>query len=156
MIFPVSSVMALDIETYRITLQSHSSLLMDYIDWRVSPYKNVEVTNDTADLYKYYDCTENAEFLYDCVRQAVEIDLPREIDYLKRHDEALNSIMEAVEMPDRLAQDLLMSIKNNKGELAQKRRKRQFEKLTDEEITVMERIVNSAFEGFEDTGHILN
>jgi hypothetical protein len=129
---------------------------MDYIDWRVSPYKNVEVTNDTADLYKYYDCTENAEFLYDCVRQAVEIDLPREIDYLKRHDEALNSIMEAVEMPDRLAQDLLMSIKNNKGELAQKRRKRQFEKLTDEEITVMEGIVNSAFEGFEDTGHILN
>lgn len=156
MIFPVSSVMALDIETYRNTLQSHSSLLMDYIDWRVSPYKNVEVTNDTADLYKYYDCTENAEFLYDCVRQAVEIDLPREIDYLKRHDEALNSIMEAVEMPDRLAQDLLMSIKNNKGELAQKRRKRQFEKLTDEEITVMEGIVNSAFEGFEDTGHILN
>jgi hypothetical protein len=129
---------------------------MDYIDWRVSPYKNVEVTNDTADLYKYYDCTENAEFLYDCVRQTVEIDLPREIDYLKRHDEALNSIMEAVEMPDRLAQDLLMSIQKNKGELAKKRRTRQFGELTDEEITVMEGIVNSAFEGFEDTGHILN
>ena len=80
-------------------------------DWRVSRYKNVEVTNDTADLYKYYDCTENAEFLYDCVRQTVEIDLPREIDYLKRHDEALNSIMEAVEMPDRLAQALQMNTK---------------------------------------------
>jgi hypothetical protein len=49
-----------------------------------------------------------------------------------------------------------MSIQKNKGELARKRRKKQFEKLTDEEITIMEGIVNSAFEGFEDTRHILN
>jgi Fic family protein len=150
MVFPVSSVMALDIDAYRSTLQSHSAPLMDYIDWRTSAYKNVAVMNDTADLYRYYDCTENAEFLYDCVRQTVEINLPREIDYLKRHDEALNSIMEAVEMPDQLAQDLLMSIQKNKGELAKKRRKRQFEKLTDEEVTAIEEIVNWAFDGFED------
>ncbi len=54
-------------------------------------------------------------------------------------------------MPDRLAQDLLMSIQKNNGELAKKRRKRQFQKLSNEEVTLMEKIVNSAFKGFEDT-----
>ena len=70
--------------------------------------------NDTADLYRYFDCTEAAEFLYACVRRTVEQDLPREIDYLRRHDEAIRRIMDAVEMPDRLAENLVMFIRQNK------------------------------------------
>ena len=34
----------------------------------------------TADFYRYFDCTGEAEFLYSCVRRTVEKDLPREID----------------------------------------------------------------------------
>ena len=43
------------------------------------------------------------KFLYACVRRTVEQDLPRKIDYLRRHDEALRRITDAVEMPDRVA-----------------------------------------------------
>jgi hypothetical protein len=153
MVFPVSSVMAIEIDNYRETLQSHSAPLMDHIDWQTTPDKNVEVTNDTADLYKYFDCTENAEFLYECVRRAVEEDLPREIDYLKRHDRALAEIMEVVEMPDMLAQDLIMFIRQNEGKLSKKRRGKEFAKLENNEVELMEEIVNSAFDGFEDTAH---
>lgn len=39
------------------------------------------------------------EFLYSCVRRTVEDDLPREIEYLRRHDEAIHRIVDAVEMP---------------------------------------------------------
>lgn len=103
MVFPVSSVMLTQIEQYLGSLQAHSAPLMNFIDWRPTPERNVEVLNDTADLYRYFDCTENAEFLYSCVAQTVDRDLPQEIDYLRRHDEAMRRIMEYVDMPDRLA-----------------------------------------------------
>ncbi len=148
MVFPVSSVMLDRIDDYRTTLQAHSGPLMPFIEWRPTPERNVEVLNDTADLYRYFDCTEAAEFLYACVRRTVEHDLPREIDYLRRHDEAIRRIMDAVEMPDRVAENLVMFIRQNKGTLSKKRREGEFKKLRDEEVTLIEGIVHDAFEGF--------
>ena len=52
MVFPVSSAMLDRIEEYSGTLRAHSSALMDYIEWRPTPNYNVEVLNDTADLYR--------------------------------------------------------------------------------------------------------
>jgi len=150
MVFPVSSVMYDRIDEYRKTLQSHSGPLMSFIDWRPTPGRNVEVLNDTADLYRYFDATEAAEFLYACVKRTVGQDLPREIDYLRRHDEALRRIMNTVEMPDRLAENLLMFIRQNKGKLAKRRRTGEFEKLTDAEVASLEAVVGEAFEGFGD------
>jgi hypothetical protein len=77
---------------------------------------------------------EETEFLYECVRHTVEHDLPREIDYLQRHDEAIRRIMDTVEMPDRLAENLVMFIRQNKGKLSQKRREGEFQELRDEEV----------------------
>ncbi len=152
MVFPVSSVMYDQIDDYRKTLQAHSGPLMEFIDWRPTPERNVEVLNDTGDLYRYFDATQAAEFLYACVQRTVEQDLPREIEYLRRHDEALRRIMDTVEMPDRLAENLLMFIRQNKGQLPNRRRTKEFAGLTDTEVGMLEAIVREAFEGFEDTG----
>src|SRR5207302_825502 len=135
------------IDEYRKTLQSHSGPLMSFIDWRPTPGRNVYVLNDTADLYRYFDATEAAEFLYTCVMRTVEQDLPREIDYLRRHDEARRRIMDTVEMPDRLAGNLLMFIRQNKGKLPKRRRTNEFAKLTDGEVASLEAFVDEAFEG---------
>jgi Fic family protein len=148
-VFPVSSVMLTRIDQYRESLQAHSSPLMNFIEWRPTPQRNVEVLNDTADLYRYFDCTDNAEFLYGCVEQTIDHDLPQEIDYLRRHDEAMQRIMEYVEMPDRLAEDLVMFIRKNNGALGQQRRENEFAKLTDQEVATAEAIVQEAFAGFE-------
>jgi hypothetical protein len=148
MIFPVSSVMLDRIDDYRATLQAHSGPLMPFIDWRPTPERNVEVLNDTADLYRYYDCTEEAEFLYSCVRRTVEQDLPREIDYLRRHDVAMQRIMNRVEMPDRLAANLILYIRQNKGSLSKRRREGEFHQLRDDELAAIESIVNDAFADF--------
>jgi len=150
MVFPVSSVMLDRIDDYRSTLQGHSGPLMPFIDWRPTPSRNVEVLNDTADLYRYYDCTDEAEFLYSCVLRTVEQDLPREIEYLRRHDEAIHRIMDAVEMPDRLAENLVMFIRQNQGNLSKKRREGEFKQLRDDEVALIEGIVRDAFKGFED------
>ena len=152
MVFPVSSVMLDRIEDYRTTLQGHSAPLMPYIEWRPTPERNVEVLNDTADLYRYFDCTQAAEFLYACVHRTVDEDLPREIDYLRRHDLALQRIMEAVDMPDRIAENLVMFIRQTNGELSKNRREGEFKQLTDEEVRRIQQIVADAFEGFGDAG----
>ncbi|WP_127904017.1 Fic family protein [Solirhodobacter olei] len=148
MVFPVSAAMQDRIDDYRNVLQGHSGPLMDFIDWRALPSGNVEVLNETADLYRYFDCTAEAEFLYECVLRTVEEDLPREINYLKRHDRAMSAIMNAVEMPDRLAEDLIMFIRQNDGSLSKRRRERDpVNKLTDEEIRLVEEIIAEAFDG---------
>jgi hypothetical protein len=152
MVFPVSSVMLDRIDDYRRTLQVHSMSLMDFIEWRPTADHNVEVLNDTADLYRYFDCTEQAEFLYACVQRTVEHDLPREIDYLRRHDEAMARIMEMIDMPDRLAQNLILFIRQNDGKLSKRKREKDFHALTDEEVEGLENIIQEAFEGFDADG----
>ena len=150
MFFPVSSVMLDRIDDYRDTLHAHSGPLMDSIEWRPTPSRNVEVLNDTADLYRYLDCTDEATFLYSCVARAVDHDLPREIDYLRRHDEALRRIMDIVEMPDRMAENLILYIRKNNGTLGRKRRENEFSKLTDAEVVSVQEIVREVFEGYQE------
>src|ERR1017187_10676096 len=147
MVFPVSPVMLDRIDTYRDTLRAHSGTLMNFIEWRPTPERNVAVLNDTADLYRYFDCTEAAEFLYACVARAIDKDLPQEIDFLRRNDEALRRIMNMVEMPDRMAENLVRFIRLNEGKLGRKRREGEFEKLTDDEVASIETIIREAFEG---------
>jgi hypothetical protein len=148
MVFPVSSVMLDRIDDYRDTLRTHSGPLMSSVEWRPTPSRNVEVLNETADLYRYFDCTDEAAFLYACVERAVDHDLPREIDYLRRHDEALRRIMDTVEMPDRMAENLVLYIRKKNGTLSRKRRENEFAKLTDSEVVSVQEIVREAFDGY--------
>ena len=145
MVFPVSSVMLDEIDIYRATLQKHSSPLMDFIGWHTTREHNVEVTNDTADLYRYFDCTEAVEFLYACIQRTVEQDLPAEIAYIQAHDGAMTDIMERVEMPDQLAQQLIVFIRRNNNQLSARKRERYFNALTDLEIKDLEQIIEEAF-----------
>lgn len=153
MVFPVSSVMLDRIEDYQKTLQNHSAPLMPFIEWQPNPEHNVEVTNNTADLYRYFDCTEAAEFLYECVQKTVEVDLPREIAYLTAHDKAETGIMEFVEMPDRKAQDLIRFVRQNGGTIPNRRRTKEFAALTDKEASGIETIIAEAFEDYDEAGY---
>jgi len=145
MVFPVSSVMLDRIDEYRNKLRNHSGPLMDFIDWHPTPNHNVVVENDTSDLYRFFDCTEEAEFLYGCVERTVEHDLPQEIGFLKRQDEAQRRIMEFVEMPDRLVQNLIMFLHQNGGTLSKKRREDEFVALTDDETMRIQEIYKETF-----------
>jgi hypothetical protein len=72
-----------------------------------------------------------------------------EIDFLRRNDEALRRIMNMVEMPDRMAENLVRFIRLNEGKLGRQRREAEFEKLTNDEVASIEAIVCEAFDGFE-------
>jgi hypothetical protein len=149
LVFPVSSVMLKWIDQYRTVLQSHSSPLMNFIQWVPTSRGNVEVRNDTTDLYRYFDCTEAAEFLYRCVEETVEKDVPHEIEYLKRYDKAMQQIMDTVEMPNRMAENFIMFMRQNDWKLPKKRRRDEFGKLIDAEVEKLQAIVQEVFDGFE-------
>ena len=149
MVFPVSSVMLNRIDDYGATLRAHSGPLMRFISWRALPDGNVEVTNDTSNLYRYYDCTDETEFLYDCILQTIEFDLPREIDYLKRHDDLVRRIINAFEFPRRTAEDIIMLIRRNGGVFPKERRKKEFARLTETEVAALETMVAEGFAGFD-------
>ncbi|WPL49846.1 Fic family protein [Sphingobacterium bambusae] len=86
LIFPVSSIILERLDEYRQVLEAFSEPRIEKIQWRPDDSNNVEVLNETADLYRYFDATRQAEFLYDCVRQTIEHTIPEEVDYLEKYD----------------------------------------------------------------------
>jgi hypothetical protein len=58
--------------------------------------------------------------------------------------------MNTVEMPDRVAENLVRFIRLYEGRLGRKRHDGEFAKLTDDEVTSIEAIVREAFDGYED------
>jgi hypothetical protein len=68
--------------------------------------------------------------------------------YSKRFTRGVGADSEAVEMPDRVAENLVLYIRQNNGTLSQKRRQGEFHVLHDDEVKLIEGIVNDVFEGF--------
>lgn len=57
-------------------LESYSKPLLECIEWQPIPTGNVEVLSETTPFYRYFDATAHSEFLYRCIEEAVEKDLP--------------------------------------------------------------------------------
>ena len=144
--FPISSVLLNNQEEYADNLRAFSSPLLPYIEWAPTPGKNVVVNNETADLYRYGDYTEIAEFMYGCVAKTISEDMPREMLYLKCYDEAKSEVTNIIEMPDNTFSLLLNFVRQNDGKLAKRRREKEFAVLTDEDVSFIENTIADCFE----------
>jgi Fic family protein len=144
-VFPVSATILSRIDDYRRALEGYSSRVLPLIDWRPTESGNVEVLNDTADFYRYFDATPQAEFLYACVRKTVEEDLPEEADYLRRYDAFKERTRAVVEMPDRTVDLLFRMLRQNRGKLSARARSKEFAKLTDDEARQIEEAYSETF-----------
>lgn len=145
-VFPVSAVILRRIDEYRTVLESYSKpLLSCCIDWQPTESRNVEVLNDTADYYRYLDATDHAEFLYRCVRETIERDLPAEVAYLEAFERFSVGVQQIVDMPDRTVDLLHRFLRQNGGVLSQRARTKEFAPLTEEEVERVERLYESCF-----------
>ena len=140
MVFPVSSAILARIDEYRQLLESVSRRVLPAIDWEPTDRGNVRVLNDTADFYRYFDATRHAEFLYSCIEQTIESDLPQEARFLVAHDRFRRRLGEIVDMPDLTADLLFRFLRQNDGRLSQRAREQEFAGLNDAEATAIERI----------------
>jgi len=146
-VFPISSTIYRRMDEYRRVLESYSQSLLEFIDWRPAPVHNVEVLNATADYYRYFDATAHAEFLYACVQQTVERDLPDEVAYLEAYDRYSRQILRIVDMPNSMVDLLHRFLKQNAGKLSMRARTKEFALLRDEEVEAIEAAYSSSFAG---------
>lgn len=144
-VFPVSATILGRIDDYRRVLEVYSSRVLPLIEWRATPLNNVEVLNHTADFYRYFDATPQVEFLYECVRKTVEEDLPEEAAYLRRYDDFRTAVDAIVDMPDRTSDLLFRMLNQNDGVLSKRAREREFQKLTGDEVKLIEEAYAAAF-----------
>jgi hypothetical protein len=144
-VFPVSATILARIDEYLATLEDYSKRLLPMIDWEPTADGNVNVLNNTADFYRYFDATPHAEFLYACVKQTVEEDLPREAEFLKRYDQFRTRIEAIVDMPDRTVDLLFRFLHQNGGRLSRRAREKEFGLMTDAEVTAAEAAYSAAF-----------
>ncbi|PAU94982.1 cell filamentation protein Fic [Aliifodinibius salipaludis] len=138
LIFPVSSVILDQIDEYKEVLESYSKPRLDLIEWEATSDGNVEVLNDTIDLYRYFDATKQAEFLYECVEETVTDTLPEEVQYLERHDKMRTFISEHFDIPDKGMENLIGFLRQNDGTLSKRARTKEFEALTEDEVNMLE------------------
>ncbi len=138
MIFPVSSSILDHINDYRNVLQKYSYPLLDFIEWDVTSDKNIEVHNETADFYRYFDATPQAGFLYDCVADTIYNIIPREVKYLEQYDRFKRFLDEEFEMPDKVVALLIRFLEQNEGKLSKKAREKEFSELSESEIETIE------------------
>lgn len=144
MVFPVSAVILDRIDEYRRTLESYSERLLPLIDWEPTPGGNVQVKNDTADFYRFFDATPHAEFLYSCVERTIDVDLPAETKFLTSYDMFRHAAADIVDMPDRLLDLLFRFLHQNAGVLS-KRGRKEFALLTEQEVALIEAKYTEAF-----------
>ena len=145
LLFPVSAAILDGIDEYVRLLRAHSGPLMDHIAWRPTARGNVEITNDTRDLYALFDATAFTEFLCACIARTVEEDLPGEVAHLVAYDRAKSMILELFDLPDAKLSLLILFVEQNGGTLPKGRRTKEFSQLTDSEVAEIEAIVQDAF-----------
>lgn len=139
-VFPVSAVMLREISEYKRVLEGYTRPLLRLIEWHPTQDNNVEIVNDTADYYRYFDATVHAEFLYHCVETTVEHDLPEEVAYLEGYDRFVRGVQEIVDMPASTLDLLHRFLHQNGGLLSKRARAKEFQKLRDQEIERIERL----------------
>ena len=137
-IFPISAVILERIEKYKDILESYSRPRLELVEWRPTNKGNVEVLNETIDLYRYFDVTNQAELLYECVQQTIDTVLPEEVSYLKKHDEMKLFLNSYVDMPDRLASLLIRFLSQGNGKLSKRAKTQELNSLTEKEVQVIE------------------
>jgi hypothetical protein len=126
------------IEAYRAVLESVSAPFLPLIEWQPTALGNVEVLNDTSDLYRYFDATAHAEFLYACVEQVIESTCQPRSTSSKRSTRSANGFSRSLTCrPTRWSSCALSSPKMG-GRLSKRARTEEFAALSTEEVEAVE------------------
>lgn len=145
-IFPISASILDRIDQYRTVLESYSHPVLEWVDWEVTPDHNVRVLNETIDYYRYFDATQQAEFLFECVFDTINRIIPEEVGYILKYDEFKRFIDDQFEMPDKLVSMLVRFLEQNGGTLSKRARTKEFAELEDDEIEEIENTFKEIFE----------
>jgi hypothetical protein len=145
-VFPVSATMLHRPRDYDASLEAFSKPLLSLVEYKLDGRGRMTVINDTADFYRYVDCTFIAEMLFSFVEETIEKELPAEIQFLQQYDTARRLMRDIVDLPNRAADLFVRLCLQNQGRLGKtKRQLPQFAPLANKEIANLEAAVAEAF-----------
>ncbi len=144
-IFPISASILRDRRSYDTALESFSKPRLSLMEWHFTPDGRLRASSHSTDLYRYFDATRLAEYLYDRVADTLDRDLKEELDFVAVYDRALAAVREIVDMPDRRASLFVRLCMQNHGRLSNATRA-EFRELSDEEIGRLEAAVQATME----------
>jgi hypothetical protein len=150
-VFPVSAVILREIDAYRGALEAHSREVLPLIAWEPTDDFNVRVLNDTGDFYRFFDATPHAEFLFHCVQETIDRDLPQEAAFLAAYDRFVARVQELVDMPAATVDLLFRFLQQHGGKLSERARSGEFQALTDPETGQVEAIFAQELAGIAST-----
>lgn len=133
-IFPVSAIILERLDEYREVLEHYSKPRLDFVEWKPAENNNVEVLNNTIDLYRYFDATKLVEFLYRCVQQTITKTIPEEVEYLEKYDLMKHFLDNYFEMPDKTVALLVRFLEQGNGKLSERAKSIEFKDLTEKEV----------------------
>jgi hypothetical protein len=143
--FPVSASMLKNPADYDASLEAFSRQLRPLVDYSLDEGGRMTVHNDTALWYRYLDLTPQTEALFRFIAKTIETELPEELTFLVRYDRAKKAVQEIVDLPDRQIDLFIRFCHQNRGRLADRKRLKYFEALSDEEIIRLESVVQKVF-----------
>lgn len=143
--FPVSASMLKDPSAYDASLEAFSRPLMPLVEYSLDEQGRMTVENETSRWYTYIDMTFQAEALYTFIEQAIEEELVEELSFLAKYDETKSAIQDIVDMPDRKIDLFVRFCLQNTGRLSARKRSRQFNFLTDAEVSAMEKAIQACY-----------
>lgn len=148
MVFPVSAAMLRDMVRYDRALESFSEAIAPFVEYSLDAEQKMTVNNETEDLYRFFDATPQAEYLFDCIEETIGRDLNQELNFLKFFDAAMKAVMGVVDMPNQRAALLVRLIHQNKGRLSKAKRDF-FSELSNKEIGKIESAITRAARQFQ-------
>jgi Fic family protein len=138
LLFPVSAVILAHLNDYRRVLESYSRPRLAHIEWTPTSDYNVAIHNETIDLYRYFDATQQAEFLYQRVKETVEQTIPEEVAYLEKYDRFKHYVENQFEMPNKMVALLVRFLEQGNGQLSERAVTHEFNALTKAEVALIE------------------
>lgn len=150
-VLPVSARMVQQLDRYSALLKSYSRPRTDLVNYRLDADSGTILVTSAQPLwlYAYFDATEACEFLLECCKQSVEVDLVAEVRYLRCHDQAVRELETWLDLPQARLNTLIDVIVQGRGTLSKSKRKL-VELLSDEEVAHIEAVVSRSFAEYMD------
>ena len=145
-VLPVSAVILANLDEYVAVLESFSKHVRQHTEY--SPdVPDTPATGNDAVYFRYFDATEQAEFLYRVLERTVEEDLQQEINFLLGFDRACQQLNQLLDWPNHSLELFVRVVHQNNDALSKTKQQSHFSWMTESEVSEAEAIVASSFSG---------
>src|SRR5215470_18031009 len=114
-LIPVSAHMLNNMREYDAILEKYSKPLMERVKYLTSGIGEVEILNpkEVEGYFRYPELTDQCIYLIHTIHEAIREDMPKELTFVQRFDEAKRAVQQIVDIPDKNITRMLTFLHQN-------------------------------------------